>query len=385
MLITVPSKNGIMSKGGQDIDAKARNFAEWLNTPIDLTSQDPRFEVRRATRDDFDQIYDLVDTVFEQTRPRAAYEWLYRANPAGTARCWLVIERDSGQLVASESRFPWPLAHGTKRIECILSGDFATLPRRQRQGIFQLRSEIRDSHPWRNRTIALSVPNAKSRGALAKHGRAHAILGPFPRGVLLLDGADYLRYHGFPHSAARVVGGAADAALGLWHRSVLPSASNIRVEELNHFDSSLDALTHRCMSTPTYWCPHEADFLNWRYFENPVTSYLARVALVDDEVSGYGVVRITDERATLMEFVASPAPQPLAGVLLRAIASAAREAGCHLLEFYATSGWRFWSLFRRAGLVSCKSEIRLSARCPGRADVSQEENWQLLPGDSDVL
>ena len=31
------------------------------------------------------------------------------------------------------------------------------------------------------------------------------------------------------------------------------------------------------------------------------------------------------------------------------------------------------------------SEIRLSARCPGRADVSQEDNWQLLPGDSDVL
>ncbi len=141
----------LLNRRERGIDAKTRTFAEWLSAPIGHTSQDSRFEVRRATPDDFDRIFDLVDTVLRarprRARPRKAYEWLYQANPIGTARCWLVIERCSGELVASESRFPWPMARGSERIEGVLCGDFVTLPRLQRQGIFQLRSEICNSHP----------------------------------------------------------------------------------------------------------------------------------------------------------------------------------------------------------------------------------------------
>ena len=182
-----------------------------------------------------------------------------------------------------------------------------------------------------------------------------------------------------------MMGGAADAALGFWYRKILASPSNIRIEEIRHFDSDVDTLTYSCMSTPTYWCPHEADFLNWRYFKNPVNSYLAHVALVGDEVCGYSVVRVENKGATLMEFVASPALEPLAGVLLRATLGAVREAGCNRINFYATPSWRFWGLLRRAGFFRRTSKIYVTARCPDRADVSQEENWQLLPGDSDVL
>lgn len=375
----------MLDQRGRDIDVRTHSFKEWLSAPLGRTSHDSRFEVRRASPEDFERIFDLVDTVFETRRARAAYEWLYRANPNGTARCWLVIERDSGNLVASESRFPWPTARGSEGIEGVLCGDFATLPRVQRQGLFHLRSEIRDSHPWRHRTIALSVPNPKSRGAVAKHGHKHSVIGPLPRRALLLNCVDYLRSRAWPDGATRTMGGAADTALGLWHRVTLTSPSNIRIEELKHFDSGIDALTYSCMSTPAYWCPHESDFLNWRYFGNPVTSYLAHVALVDDQVKGYSVVRVENRSATLMEFAAVPAPEPVASALLCATIGATREAGCYKIDFYATSSWRFWALFRRAGFIKRNSEIYLTARCPDRADVSQEANWQILPGDSDVL
>ncbi len=85
-----------------------------------------------------------------------------------------------------------------------------------------------------------------------------------------------------------------------------------------------------------------------------------------------------------MEFAAVPERQLLVGELLRATIGVAREAGCHTLAFYATPSWRFWHLFRSLGFLSRKSEIYLRAHCPGRAEVSQEENWQLLPGDRDV-
>ncbi len=375
----------ILIQSRREIVATARTFEEWLSAPVGCTSRDPRFEIRRATPNDFEQIFDLIDTVSQTKRARAVYEWLYYANPLGTARCWPVIERKTGQVVASGSRFPWPVARVNERIEGEFSGDFVTLPRHQRQGIFQLSCEVRDSHAWQNQIITLGAPNAKSRGALAKLGRQHTILGPFPLASLLLDTVDYLRSRSWPRGVARMIGGATNLALDSWQRIVLASPSNVRIEEVRQFDSGIDKLTFECMNASGYWFPHESEFLNWRYFQHPVNSYIARVALVDELVKGYSVVRIDGQRATVMDFTASTAPKALASVLLHATIGAVREAGCSWINLYATSGWRFWKLFHRAGFLNRKSKIYRTARCPDRADVSREENWQLLPGDSDVL
>jgi len=369
---------------GKRIDVRDSAFEEWLNSPVERTSRDPRFEIRRAAQNEFERVFDLVDTVFETKRARAAYEWLYHANPMGVAHCWLVFERSSGELVASQCRFPWPVAHGNERIDGEFSGDFATLPRLQRQGLYRLSVEVRDSHARQDGTIVLGAPNAKSRGALAKMGRQHYLLGPLPFGLLPLDFVGLLRSRSWPRGVARTFGTAANEALRLWHKRALAPPDGIRIEELGHFDSGIDALTHSCMSTSGYWCPHEAEFLNWRYLQHPVNSYVAQVVIVNEEVRGYSVVRFENQRATLMEFAVAPAPHTVASALLRASVDIAREAGCHSLAFYATPSWRFWRLFSRVGFLKTKSDTYLSALCPDREDVSYEENWQLLPGDKDV-
>ncbi|HEB89982.1 MAG TPA: hypothetical protein ENI85_10460, partial [Deltaproteobacteria bacterium] len=53
-------------------------FEEWLEVPITEDPGDPRFLVRRATPDDFERIYDLVDAAFGRRRSREQYDWLYR-------------------------------------------------------------------------------------------------------------------------------------------------------------------------------------------------------------------------------------------------------------------------------------------------------------------
>lgn len=368
----------------RDIDVRARTFEEWLDAPVDCTSRDPRFEIRRATPSDFERIFDLVDTVFDMRRGRAAYEWLYRANPSGLARCWLVLERCSGALVATQCRFPWPMAYGNERIEGEFGGDLATLPRLQRQGLYQLRTEISESHPAQRRIVVLSAPNVKSRGAVKKLGRQNTILGPLPFARMPLDFEKVFDSRSWPRDASRIVGAAANKVFGFWQSMSLSSAEGIRIEELGRFDSDIDALTYRCMMTPKYWCPHEAEFLNWRYLQHPLNSYVAQAAFVGDEVRGYSVVKIDKKSATLMEFVASEEQPRLAAALLHAAIGLARDAGCQTLAFFATPSWRFWGLFRRSGFINRSSEIYLTARCSDRADVSQEENWQLLPGDRDV-
>ena len=92
--------------------ASDASFEQWLHAPMDEASPDPRLEVRRARPEDFDAIFDLVDEVFGTKRTRACYDWLYRRNPNGVARCWITVDKETRKIVASTSDFPWPTAIG---------------------------------------------------------------------------------------------------------------------------------------------------------------------------------------------------------------------------------------------------------------------------------
>lgn len=363
---------------------KDPGFVEWLNAPMDFVSPDPRFEFRRATPADFPRIYDLVDAVWGQSTPSAHRDWAYLKNPSGIARCSLMFEVSSRELVKSVAAWPWPIAYGRSRLEGRFAGDGVTVPRFQRQGISKLGRAFTRAHPFYGRAVSISVPNERSRGARTKGG-VPAPLGPLPWAMLVLDWHRFLNSRSVPNIGARVLGSLANNLTNLWHRKFDASGSTIRVEEITRFDSSVDEPTFECMGTQTYWCPHDAEFLNWRYFDHPRHSYLAQVALVDDAPKGYSVIRIDGDHAFLMEFVAPRDPEGLARSLLRGSIEAARNAGCDRIAFYATSKWRFWKLLHQIGFVNRPSEVYIYTRHPDGNGATVEENWQLLPGDSDWI
>jgi hypothetical protein len=162
-------------------------FDEWLHAPASLESSDPRFEVRLAQPSEFDAIYDLIDEGFGFHRSRAFNEWLYRRNPYGLARCWVVFDRLSGRLISSGASWPWPLARGSHPLDGSQEGDTVVAPAWQRQGIDRLRNATWRSHAWYGRTITIGWPNQKTRGSGAKRGNAPEISGPIPRAVLHMD------------------------------------------------------------------------------------------------------------------------------------------------------------------------------------------------------
>lgn len=360
-----------------------RTFEEWLHAPIDSAQPDERYEIRRAAPEVFPQIYRLVDTVFERRRSRQAYDWLYLHNPEGLARCSYVVERSSGEIVSCVTGFPWPIARGHERCNGVMGGDAVTLQRLQRQGLSEMRRQYNEGHPFYDITLSLGIPNFKSRAAAKKYNRNQPF-GPLPMATLVLDWASYLRDHRVPGVLAAPAGLTGDSAQRLWQALRIRRGAAFRTEELGRFDSAADAVTHRWMHSASYWCPHSAEFLNWRYFSNPLASHSALALRRGDDLAGYGVVQTEGRRALLMEFVAPPDLDGAAETLLAGIVSTARSAGCDRIDFYATTGWRFWGLLRRAGFTSRKSSVYVTSRLTGHDEVCLEENWQLLPGDSDV-
>ncbi|HXW84916.1 MAG TPA: hypothetical protein VEJ86_10960 [Candidatus Binataceae bacterium] len=359
-------------------------FSEWLQTPVPLESRHPRFDIRRAVPAEFDRIYDLVDDAFGIKRPRAHYDWLYRRNPHGFARCWLAFDRASGALVSSSGSWPWPIARGTERVEGAQDGDTVVAPAWQRQGIDAARSLAWRSHPWRKTTVVLSWPNPKARAAGVKRGRGRQIVGPVPKAVLVLNARSYLTEQRWPALLSAAGGAAADATFGAWRKIVLHNGGGLNVEPIRRFDSSVDEVTGRCMSWNGYWSPHDADFLNWRYLEHPVAQHLAFALVERGELAGYYVLRVDGARGWLSEFVTATAPRAYAStLLLHAIGSASR-AGCTHLFFSAPPRWRHWRFMRTAGFLPVPSGIYLwtASELP---DVTQLAEWQWVPGDLDFL
>jgi len=360
----------------------ASRFEEWLHAPAALESAHPRFDFRRVVPADFDRVYDLVDETFGVKRPRALYEWMYRRNPYGPARCLVARERANRRLVASAVSWPWPMARGRQPTEGVQSGDWVVAPGWQGHGLSGLCADVRASHPAHAKIVSLSWPNEKSRGAAVKLRRNHMIIGPVPKVVLILNGERCCAERGWPMPVRALSGAMLDAALATWRKLLLPTQKSFVVEEVRRFDSSFDAVTERAMTWPGLWPPHGAEFLNWRYLDRPQGEYAAFALVRGDEIAGYYVLKIGQPAGWLMEFAAPASPRHIGGALLHHLVRTAREAGCAYLRFSAPPRWRHWRLFYAAGFVPAPSDICL---WPVGEDVNKLDRWQWVPGDMDGL
>lgn len=357
-------------------------FEEWLHARVPLESMDPRFDIRRAVPAEFDAIYDLVDDAFGFKRSRAHNDWIYRRNPCGIARCWIVFDRASGRLVSSMAAFPWPTAYGAHCVDGTQDGDSVVAPEWQRQGIDRLRSAAWRSHPWNPTSIGLSWPNEKSRGAAIKRGRGFRIVGPVPKAILILNAKAILAEHKWFALASAVGGSMVDTALTAWRKLLIRRQPGLAVEAVRRFESSFDEVTERSMSWPGFWSPHDADFLNWRYLDHPSANYLAFALLDAGELAGYYVLKIDRNEGWLMEFVTPVDARRLASALLLHLIETAGSAGCSHLTFSAPPGWRHWKLFHTVGFLPVPSEIYLWPA--GEAlGILQLAMWQWVPGDMD--
>ena len=362
-------------------------FQAWLAAPLPPFTGDTRFDVRRALPSEFDQIYDLVDETFDERRPRSQYEWLYRRNPKGVARCWIVIDKQTDRIVSNVARFPWPLARGEERIPGTFAGDSVTAPQWQRQGLSQLRREARLSHPWENAGanfgVSLGAPNSKSRASLVKYDREEHIVGRLPEAAILFESRSYLERIGCPPRLAKSAGPAIDWLWRSWRRAALADSASFDVERVRRFDSEFDAVTTRCMSWPEFWSPHDSEFLNWRYLDHPTKTQVALSISGAEGLLGYSVVRLQPPAATLMEFAVPTEPESLRRQLLLHATRVAEEAGCTHLVFFAPPLWRHWPMLRRVGFVPYRGKRYVDAVGAFEPAIFDLDRWQLVPGDRD--
>ncbi len=363
-------------------------FDEWHSLPLSKQSRDDRFVVRRAHVADYEAIYDCVDEAFGRKRPRALFNWLYRENPFGLARAWILEEVATSRILKTGVYYPWPIWRDDKALQGSLSGDAATVPDWQRKGLSAIRREVRRSHPWSRQIASIAGPNESSNTVTTKAGEGSSILGLLPGGVAVLRAAPLAKRVGLPSLVAKPVGALASLFLDTWQRAALSSGKRalgtngtLRFEPIGRFDSTFDRVTLETMRFPWYWSPHNADFLNWRYLDHPIESYVAFALIRNDRPIAYSVIRVARDEATLAEFASAP---EYATALMAGTLAQVRSAGCPYVTFFAPPTWRHWRAFKRVGFLPYQTNNYLDAvYYPEKEESEQMNHWQLTPGDRD--
>jgi hypothetical protein len=184
-------------------------------------------------------------------------------------------------------------------------------------------------------------------------------------------------------------------AAARWTRNVdLPSGIHIR--ECTRFDERVTDLSRRCERLGRVIVRRDADYLNWRFFDNPRCRYRAYVAFRGDRIDGYVVTQLNLARhnphreGDIVDWLAvedvDGTESPLAALIehgLKAlikdgagiVSCAAHGAGLGVAA--ATNGFRRRDaqripFFVRAGVPRVQSRL------------SSEAGWYLTRADLDV-
>jgi GNAT superfamily N-acetyltransferase len=196
---------------------------------------------------------------------------------------------------------------------------------------------------------------------------------------------------------SRTLASGADLLLALarWNRDRgLPTGMNVR--ELSGFDDRVTDLSLRCEQPGRVLVRRDAEYLNWRFFENPRCRYRAYGAFTGDRLDGYVVTRLNLSR-----------PNPRReGEIVDWLVAGNPDDPHHSLSALVACGLK--GLIREgAGLVTCAAHgadvaraveangfrLREGQRIPffvraGAADLHQrltsEPGWFLTRGDLDV-
>ena len=295
-----------------------------------------------------------VEQLFESPgKKRGWAAWKYLHNPDGVARVF-IAEDTAGKVVSSLVHLPRRFTSRATGIVTVLQVvDIFILPDLRQQGVFLGLL----AHAHRRMTgPRIGVPNSKSR--VFGEGLGWRPIGPYDEWEfpVLSDKA-------LAQTRLRTIAPLATALARVYEWSWLRRDGRIEMRPIERFarDFALDpAVLHGIRS---------ADYLNWRFIDNPLTAYRAFEFVEGDEPLGYCVYALSGGVATLCDLVTLGNAQGC----LRLLVDHCHELGVDRVRLKGTG-------LKLGGLGFLRR--RSSEQCLGIQ--APEGPWLIMPCDTDL-
>lgn len=337
---------------------------------------------------DRDRILAVLGRNLPPAAVRDRYEWLYLDNPCGRASVWLAEDMKTGEAVGTSAGHPkrvW--VNGALERSLNLS-DFA-IDRAYRSlgpALALLRATLA---PMGRGDFAFSYDHpSEAMLALYRYMGGQAI-SRSQRWVYPLRVTPFLQRWWGDAWKARLLGGAADAALQAWD-ALRPKRRGVKVELLSgDVGAPFDRLDEELAGDAKVRLARSASYLSWRYLKSAPHKHEILCARRGERLAGYLVFRpAAADAIAVIDLVAPRAPEVRAA-LMGALVKLGRARGKSALWANVLTGSPAARVFPALGFRPRESGAGVVIYSPKVAKETSDTlqnptHWWTLEGDQDV-
>ncbi len=329
-------------------------------------------------------ILDLVRANLTEGATLERYEWLYRRNPDGDGRAWIATDESRGEPVGVASAYPRLMEVEGKQVTCWNLGEFAVSASYRTLGP-ALRLQRTCLGPVLDGSVAFSYDNPNESFLAVYRRMGIPVTGHVARYLkpLRVDRrlAGWIRNR----MIARPLSALGNGLLWLKDASLRAGRRHAIRPHEGPFDARFTRL-HETVSRRFAVCGgRRAEYLNWRYRENPIHPSGVLTAWRDSEMTGYVVFHTRLVDGYITDLLAEDRPG-LARDLVSAGVEALRRCGALTVSAWAIGSDPLVEVLREAGFFEMRGYPLVVCTKPGGpldGLVTQAGRWFVTRGDSD--
>lgn len=349
-----------------------------------------RWTVRPATPSDRADQARVFNTCFGKHKSADTFVWKYDKNPHGPAVSRVACD-EQGKIVGGYSYMPRRFLRDGEPVVLMQASDAMTMPEWRGQGIFTGLDDIVCAA-----CAEMGIPLAWAySGRLSLKGflgNGWRLIGHAPIWRILFRSRRALLRLGRVGPLVASTAPLLDVFLGWRNRRRFPlpgAAAELR--RIERFDASVDALFAARAPRTGLVGERSAEWLNWRYVDNPSQRQESFGLFADGELLGYVVAEFHDGHAFLVDHLARD--ERVRQVLLSGFTMAAFARGMAEATALQFAHDPVVGPLRSLGYRCVRGNLPFRARFPFivrtcRADAPAEDldmaRWRLADGDRDA-
>ncbi len=311
---------------------------------------------------------------------RARYDWLYHANPAGRGRLWLAVDGATGDAIGTAGALPRWVSAGRRDLRAWVLADFCIGEGHRTLGpALQLQRACIEDLGADGATLWYDFPSRTMEAVYRRLGAAPRLR--ITRSARLLRSYGLLQKRLGSAALAWPLSVAVDLALAWGARA--PRSITVRPHE-GPCGPEFTELARG--ASPGYGAVvrRHADYLNWRYLDNPVRRHEILVARREGRLVGYAVVDARGDTAAVVDLFGIPDVRVIEGVLRGAL-SCLRRRGTASVTLWLSPPGSWVPMLHRLGFRPRETApVMIESAAPaGATELLDPALWLLSHGDRD--
>lgn len=324
----------------------------------------------------------LLSRYLNPAYDRQRFDWVYRDNPAGPGRLWVAVDGSSGELIGTAGALPRQIyVAGSHLIGWVLTDFCISDTHRSLGPALQLQRTCLAELAADGAPVWYDFPGRSMEAVYRRLGvPSHTSLRRFARPL-----KTYAKLRQRLGSAilARPASVAADLALA-WATHVPRPAASVAVGlHPARCGEEFTALARRESPQQGLCVWRSAEYLNWRYCDNPIQPHDLVTARCDGQLVAYAAITRDAEAPTLVDLFGETEPlRALVGGTITLL----RRRGALRVNAWLRDSHPWATLLRTLGFRPREAAPVIVGISPGSswARALDDASWFLTYGDRDT-